>query len=198
MQIGPERVVLDAPPGFADTSFLGSPRMREFAESLTSASNRILLFALTDADLRRFMAGERLELRRYLIAVTPRELERARVSQAEFSAYVNESLRALGPPPGSTGYLGLLERQPQGKASLLAELRRDPQVVSVLQGMRVPAAGLWGEKPKYLLATTTLLLLRGKALQLAAYTDFEDDADPEWLRLVTQRWVDELLRLNSR
>src|ERR1700741_1638638 len=72
VQVGEARIGLDAPPGFADTGFTGSPRLQELGESLTSASNRVLLFAVSDADLRRFTLGDPLELRRYMVAVTPR------------------------------------------------------------------------------------------------------------------------------
>ena len=67
VKVGEVRIGLDAPPGFADTGFTGSPRLQDMAETLTSASNRILLFALTDADLRRFMGGDRPEYKRYVI-----------------------------------------------------------------------------------------------------------------------------------
>ena len=73
---------LDAPPGFADTGFTGSPRLLELAEGLTSASNRILLFAISDADLRRFTIGDPLELRRYMLAATPKGMERDSVTSA--------------------------------------------------------------------------------------------------------------------
>jgi hypothetical protein len=53
-------------------------------------------------------------------------------------------------------------------------------------------------KPHYLLSTTTLLLLRGKALSVSAFTVLRDDADADWLRAATARWVDDLLRLNLR
>src|SRR6185503_19498349 len=78
VQVGDTRLGLDAPPGFADTGFTGSPRLQELAEALTSASNRILMFAITDADLRRFTVGDAIEAKRYMIAVTPRGLERDR------------------------------------------------------------------------------------------------------------------------
>src|SRR5439155_1621052 len=99
IQLGDTRLGLDAPPGFADTGFTGSPRLQELAESLTSASNRILLFAISDADLRRFTLGDAPELRRYMIAVTPKGLERERVSPAAFGAFVRDSLAALGSAP---------------------------------------------------------------------------------------------------
>src|SRR5436190_22100163 len=76
IQLGDVKHGLDAPPGFADTGFTGSPRLQELAESLTSASNRVFMFALTDADLRRFTVGDQLEAKRYAIAVSPRGLER--------------------------------------------------------------------------------------------------------------------------
>jgi len=199
VQLGAERVVLDAAPGFSDTTFLASPRLQELAESLTSASNRILLFAITDADLRRFMNGDRMDLRRYMIAVTPGGLERERVSHALFATFVGDSLRGLGQPVQAADYVKYLDAQPEGKASLLAELRKDPEVVSVLQGTRLPPlASSWNEKPQYLLSTTTLLLVRGKALNVAVYSGYDDAADLEWIRFITQRWVEELLRLNAR
>src|SRR3954471_836053 len=80
VQVGDARLGMDAPPGFADTGFTGSPRLQELAEALTSASNRILLFAISDADLRRFTVGDPLEAKRYMVAVTPRGLERERIT----------------------------------------------------------------------------------------------------------------------
>jgi hypothetical protein len=197
VQVGEARLGLDAPAGFADTGFTGSPRLQEIAESLTSASNKILLFAISDGDLRRFMQGDTPEFRRYMIAVTPRGLEYERVSTSAFANLVADSLRELGKPPAEANYVSYLDSQPPGKAHLLAELRKEPDVVSVLQGARAPAQRR-NEPSQYLLSTTTLMLLRGKALNLAVYTVYENPADVEWIRATTTRWVENLQRLNSR
>src|SRR3954463_15644129 len=87
VQVGDARLGMDAPPGFADTGFTGSPRLQELAESLTSASNRVLMFALTDADLRRFTVGDQLEAKRYAIAVSPRGLERDYLTTKVFGTF---------------------------------------------------------------------------------------------------------------
>ncbi len=93
VRLGTERIALDALPGFTDTTDLASPRLNDLAATLTSPSNRVLLFALTDTDLRRFTNGERLDLkRRYLLAVTPKELERERVRPDVFSRYPSHGL----------------------------------------------------------------------------------------------------------
>lgn len=197
--LGQERITLDSPPGFSDTTFLSSPRLQELAESLTSASNRILVFAMTDADLRRFMAGDRPDLRRYVAVATPKGLERERVSEAQFRNFVSDSLRELGAPAASTAtdFRKLLEAQPVGRASLLAELKKEPNLVSILQGARLPSeGGMFSPKPVYLLATTTLFLLRGKALQLAVYSGYDSPDDVGWITTVTARWIEELQRLN--
>jgi len=196
VRLGAERIVLDAPPGFADTLDLGSPRLLELAETLTSASNRILLFAITDADLRRFQQGDTPEFRRYLLVATPKSLERERVGLNQFREYVIESVRGLGNPAEPADIRKFLEAQPAGRAILLQELRRKPDAVSVFQGTRMPTKAK--EKPVYLLSTTTLLLMQGKALNVSAFTGYEGDADPEWLKSVTLRWLDELQRLNRR
>lgn len=197
VRLGAERIVLDAPPGFSDSLGLASPRLQELAEAQTSASNRILLFAITDSDLRRFMGGDRPEFRRYMIAVIPARLERERLSAAEFGALAGESLRDMGAPPAGTDLLALLDPPPHGQPRLLAELRKEPLVLSVLQGMRVPAKGdAERARPQYLFSTTTLLLLRGKPLTLSVYTEHDGAADIDWLRAVTLRWADQLKHLN--
>ena len=193
--------MLDAPPGFSDSLHLSSPRLQELAESLTSASNRVLLFAVTDADLRSFMSGDWPEYKRYMLIVTPARLERERVDHAFFATLVGDLVRDLGPVAVTGEPLKFLETQPHGKTSLLAELRREPALVSVLQGTRLPGrpAGFWDkESSRYFLSTATLLLLRGKVLQLLVFSSFEGAHDLEWIRGITQRWVDEVVRLNSR
>lgn len=193
VQVGDARLALDAPPGFSDVQGTGSPRLLELAESITSPSNRILLFALDDGDVRRFSVGDSPELRRYMIAVTPKGLERERVSPPAFQAFAADSLRELGAAPQGDDLRAYLDRQPAGRGALLAELRRDPQVVSVLQGARASP-----REPRYLLSSTTLMLIRGKVVNLSVYTLFDRDADLEWIRAATARWVDDLQRLNSR
>lgn len=197
VQVGEARIGLDAPSGFADTTFTASPRLQELSEALTPASNRILLFAVSDADLRRFMVGDQLELRRYMIVVTPRGMERERVSEGIFKQFIGESLAGLGAPPAEKDLVKYLDSRQSGATSLIQELRRDSDVVSILQGARTKGAGFF-ERSKYLLSSTTLMLLRGKALSLSVFTQYEDPSDLEWIRVTTGRWIEELKRLNSR
>jgi hypothetical protein len=195
VQVGEARIGLDAPPGFADTQFTGSPRLQEIGESLTSASNRVLLFALSDADMRRFTLGDQLELRRYMIVVTPRAMERERMTETAFKSLTGDVLRESGEQPQGD-YRKFLESRPPETLATLAALRKDPDAVSVLQGSRSKAKMF--ERSKYLLASNSVLLLRGKALTLSVYTQYDDPADLEWIRATTARWIDELKRLNSR
>src|SRR5262245_25114208 len=161
IQLGDTRIGLDAPPGFADTAFTGSPRLQEQAESLTSASNRVLLFAIADADLRRFMGGDQMELKRYMVIATPKGSERDSLSAGGFARLAADSLRTLGAAPAAVDYQQYLESQPPGHVRLLAELARDQTVVSVMQGARIPPARR-SEPSSYMLTTTTLMLVRGK------------------------------------
>lgn len=172
VQLGETRIALDAPPGFADSTFTGSPRLQELAESQTSPSNKILMFALSDGDLRRFMAGDTPEFRRYMLVVTPKALERDRVTPDAF-------------------------QQLAATATDGEPLRKDPGVVSVLVRSKVPPARRGGEAQE-VLATRTLMLVRGKALELSVLALHESPADVEWIRGITTRWIDELKRLNSR
>lgn len=195
VQVGEARIGLDAPPGYADTTATGSPRLIELGEALTSASNRILLFAVSDADLRRFTLGEPLELRRYMAVVTPRALERERLTEATFKQLIADAVS--GAAPAATDYAKHLDGQPVGATALLAELRKEPDLISVLQGARTKAGGFF-KSSEYILSTTTMMLVRGKALTLSMFTRYEEPADVEWIRSATVRWIDELKRLNSR
>lgn len=194
VRVGETRLVLDAPAGFADTLDLGSPRLLELAQGLTSASNRILLFALTDADVRRFSVGDTPELRRYLLVATPRAQERDSIGLSQFRALAAESVRSMGNPAAPAALRAFLEAQPVGQPRLVAELRRTPLMVSLLAGTRLePREG----RPQYLLTTTSLLLLRGKQLIATAYAGYGENVDDAWLRDLTRRWIDELQRLNA-
>lgn len=196
VRLGEARVVLDAPAGFADTLDLASPRLQELAEALTSASNRILLFALTDADLRRFSTGDAPEFRRYLLVATPRALERESVSLNRFAELAEDTLRSLGGAASPADLRAHLDATPVGRPVLLREVRRKPVLVSLLTGSRLPPRT--EEQPAYLLYTTTLMLVRGKALTVSAYTTYRSGADEAWLLELTQRWTEELQRLNAR
>jgi hypothetical protein len=200
VRLGIEKLVLDAPPGFADTTELASPRLSSVSETLTPASNRILIFALSDDDVRRFTLGDPVDIKRYMILVTPKGLEHQRVSQEQFSAEAGDSLKNLGERLEAPDLIKFLEKQPMGKAHLLAELKREPGTVSVLQASRYldrPATTIWGSPtPRYLFYTTTLFLIRGKMLQIKVYSFYDSPDDIEWLKAITQRWQDQLLRLN--
>jgi hypothetical protein len=202
VQIGDARVVLDAPAGYADTTFTGSPRLQELAESLTSASNRILLFAISDDDLRRFSVGDPPEFRRYMIVATPKVMERERVSARAFERMAQDALRGLDAAPPGADLAKYLEAQPVGASRALAELRRESTVASQLHGTRLEPTKiprLFGsdERQNFAVSSSTLMLVRGKALSLLVYAAYGSVDDTAWVRGVTTRWIDQLQRLNG-
>ena len=84
---------------------------------------------------------------------------------------------------------------------VLAELHREPALLSFMQGARFDAAEkrfFWEETvpTAYLLSTTTLLLLRDRALSLSIYTGYGNQEDAAWLKQTTKRWIEELKRIN--
>ncbi len=196
--LGGDRVVLDSIPGLSDALPLGSPRIQELAESLTSASNRILLFALTDADIRRFGLGERTELKRYMLAVTPNHLERERVTAAQFKLLIDDAQRDTGKPAEIVDYMKHLDGRPHGQPTMLAQIQQTGEVYSVLLGTRVPETGGWLSKPQYIVSSNSFLLVRQKALSVSVFSSYEGPQDIEWIRFVTERWIDTLRKLNAR
>jgi hypothetical protein len=202
VRIGLEKIALDTPPGFTDTGDLASPRLQDLAATLTSESNRVLLFGLTDADLRRFTLGDPLEARRYVLVVTAKAAERERIAPDAFEVLATEFLAALGPAASPPELVKYLEGQPIGRANMLGELRRAPGAVSVLQAMRLPplppTAMFEPSRPQYQVFSTSLLLVQGKVLRLSAFSMYTGPADLEWLRVTTLRWMEDLRRLNPR
>ena len=200
LQVGDVRLGFDLPPGFADSLPTGSPRLQDLAESLTPATNRILIFALSDGDMRRFNSGDAPELKQYLMVVTPKAQEQERMSLQAFDRYVRDGLRGMGAP--IEGDLAkALEARPPGELTLVAELLREADAASVLRAMRVPpppAESLFSaRKPsQYVLTSSSLVLLRGKTLTLTVTSAYETKADVEALRSLTLRWIDDLRRLN--
>ena len=178
VHVGEARIALDAPPGFADSSFTGSPRLQELAESQTSPSNKILMFALTDGDLRKFMTGDRPEFRRYMLVVTPKALEHDRITQTMFKTLAADLTKGV-------------------QGGEVAELRKGADIYSLEVRTQTPPARRGGE-PQNVLATRTLMLVRGKALDLTVLAVHESPADVQWIRGVTAQWIDELQRLNER
>lgn len=202
VQVGPDRLVLDTPAGFADTAAFGSPRLTEIAETLADASNRVLVFALSDADVRRFGAGDPLELRRYLLAVTPKVRERERMSLEQFGKLVDEIERNFDPAFASPeNYRIYLRGRPAGQSHLLAKLRREPQLISLLHGTMLPQAprSFWKEEPPdaFKLTTTTLALIGGRAVYVSAFSAYDSPADVIWIRSISESWTEELRRLNK-
>ena len=199
IRLGPDRLVLDSPPGFSDTTEFASPRLNEFAESLTEASNRILLFAVTDADARRFTVGDQLETRRYMVVATPRATERGRMSSQEFGSIVQDVMRALGAAPLAEDYMKYLQGRAAGPAHLLQVLRQEPHVVSLMQGTMLPRVETRENKEiprQFRLSTTAMMLIGGKAVYLSVFSAYDSPADAAWIRTVTERWIEDLQRLN--
>jgi hypothetical protein len=163
----------------------------------------VLLFAISDGDLRRFTVGDPPELRRYMLVATPKALQRERIAAPAFERMAAEAMRGFTPLPEGSDIAKALESQPVGQASALAELRRDPAVLSLLQGTRLQPTRiprLFGsdERQNYLLSSSTLMLVRGKALNLHVFTAYDSAQDAAWLRTATAQWVDQLQRLNGR
>ena len=99
-----------------------------------------------------------------MIAVTPRELERERLSPQRFAELADAAQRELGEPvPAGKSFAEYFDQQPIGKSSVLGELRRDAEVRSLLLGSCRPQPQPPGtQKQQYALSTTSLIWCAAK------------------------------------
>ncbi len=85
---------------------------------------------------------------------------------------------------------------------LVTEIKKEPTLVSVVRAVRlppIPAKKFYDSATQqYQLLSDTLMLVRGKALRLSVYTLYDSPEDSEWLRATTQRWIEDLQRMNPR
>ena len=146
------------------------------------------------------MSGDQMDLKRYMLIATPKNSERDSLSAGGFARLTSDSLRNLGAAPApQADYQKYLDAQPPGRPHLLGELARESTVVSVLQGARIPPPqGKRNEPSTYVVSTTTLMLVRGKALNIAVYAAYETPADVDWIRSATAAWIEDLKRINAR
>jgi hypothetical protein len=160
----------------------------------------VLLFGLPDADYRRFTLGDPADFKRYLVAATARNAEEESLGMEQFGRLSTEWRGGFGEPARSPDLLKFLDGQPIGQVHMLRELRKEPTSTAVLLAMRLPP--LPGKRffdaptPQYQIFTESLLLVRGKVLRLTVFALYENAGDGEWLRSTTERWIDDLRRLN--
>jgi len=114
-----------------------------------------------------------------------------RIARADTKAGLSEQARAA-----VAACRAHLDDLPVGRPVLLRELRRTPVLVSLLLASRLPSKT--DSEPQYLLYTQTLVLVRGKALSVTAYTIYGSPADQDWLLGITQRWTEDIQQLNGR
>ena len=139
-----------------------------------------------------------MEPQALMIVSTPKELrarerERRRVRPAVGRAAARLAAAPRRPTPTTRASSTTSRR---ARPALLAELARQSGLTSRAAGHAAAVPQEPREAATYLLSTTTLLLVRGKALNLAVYAAYESPADVEWVRTVTARWIEDLKRLN--
>ena len=173
---------------------------RIFAKSVCSVNGRMIR-RMTAVRISAFLlAGFALHC---AAAPSPATIGNERFSPQRFGEFADAAQRELGERvPAGKIFTEYFDQQPLGKSSVVGELRRDPEVRSLLLGARVPPNTRLqppgAPKQQYALSTISLLLVRGKALSLTVYSAYDSQADLDWIRAITARWIDDLQRLNTR
>jgi hypothetical protein len=66
-----------------------------------------------------------------------------------------------------------------------------------MQGTMLPSQGGWNEKRLFRISAMTIALVGGRAVYLSAFSAYDSPADILWIRTVSERWLEDLQRLNK-
>ena len=69
---------------------------------------------------------------------------------------------------------------------------KDPKVAEQM----LSSQGGWNEKRQFRVSAMTIALVGGRALYLSAFSAYDSPADIAWLKTVSERWLEDLQRLN--
>lgn len=211
IEVGDKMVSIPAPAGFHEISEL-SPKVREFAESVTPPHHRLLAVFVSDDDFQRIAKGESPEMRKYMLLQVNRKLEHRSVSDTQFSQLVGQVKQE---------HHNLREKTKDTTDSWLSDAsgklsKEYGAIVDLAVGEPMPLGvfleqngaigfaqlvksriSIGGEQIDYLvIGGASLMKVRGKVLEAYVNSKYEAQNDVEWVRATSRTWIDQILATN--
>jgi len=213
-RVGGSSLLLPIPDGFIEPS-KSVPILRKNAEAITAPPMRLVAVFVDDEDRRAVEKGTPPSFRRYFLVQVLRAKEPDTLSETAFSdvksqvagpdrsgpVKVSDELRkhieSAGSKVGAEAGIGDLALK-IGEPHQLGVFHETDSSVSTLMVTRVSASTATQVIERVVAQATSTILLRGKVVFFAAYSEVRGSTDYEWLRKVSQAWVDSALLANPQ
>lgn len=200
--VGGRTVTIPLPQGFVEATAL-SKSTREWAESWTPPDNRLLAVYVSEDDAGRIKKKSTPFLQRYMLVQVQRKWEKADVARSDFKqlqASLRESQETLYSQVrdkvdqlmsekvnikiGQTLPLGIFS---EGEAHTSMSALTKNQVSTASGATEYLVAG-----------GTNVINPADRVLFAYVYTVYEDKADLEWVKDISQTWTQDILAANPR
>lgn len=211
LQVGGVAIEAPALPGFNEISKI-SPDVVALAEAMIPATNRLLGVYLSDRDYEKLVNGESPDFDRYMFIQVHRELENKNVSRADFreistqlKAQQDTILEDVREDVGkifdsasdqiSKDYDVSLDMQ-LGDQKSLGVFLDQPNAVAFTSLVKYQG-NLEGESFDYIMAGSTMLMkVKRRLLYVYVYSQYETQADVDWVESRTSELANLLLTAN--
>lgn len=205
-------IQLPIPQGYVEPGEV-APVLRKNAESLTAPAMRLLAVFVADADVQAVKAGVTPAFRRYFMVQVLRAGESAVLSKEAF-ADVKQQVAGLDRATADQAVEGVREHMDAAAKNIgtdagLVDLKLTLGVprqlgvfhetdasVSTLLVTRAAASNGNRNLVKDMALATSTVLLRGKVIFFAAYSQADTGEDYQWLRSVSQAWIESAIAAN--
>jgi hypothetical protein len=207
-------LLLPVPAGFTEPSE-AVPILRKNAETITAPPMRLLAVYVDDKDREAAEKGNTPSFKRYFMVQVLRAREGDVLDERAFSevksqvtgldpaklAKVSEDLRThIGSAAkriGSEAGVNDLALS-VGVPRQMGVFYETESAVSTLLVTRASASTASSTLERVVGQATSTVLLRGKVVFFAAYSEINDGSDYAWLRSASQAWVEAALAANAR
>lgn len=202
--VGTGSIMIPAPPGFADITTIAPETVAMFQDR-NPTNSRILAVFATTADAGRILRGEKVTLKRYLIAQSVRSLEHITMTTSIFADFRKQML---------IGFDELFEKNKPKRDALLDSAghtmtKRFGDTGSIRVGQILPLGidtntahrtsfsiltkyafnNTGGKKSEFVsVGTMSMVLLKNRIVYLNVFSTYESDDDLKWARDTSAQW----------
>jgi hypothetical protein len=203
--VGEKKLALPVPAGFTEPSS-EAPALRTLAARFIPPQMRLLAVYIADSDVAAVKEGREAALRRYFMVAVLRDTESEILEPEEFqevktqlrgagqAAYDRAQVNAREQLKSAARDIGIESGLPDfkleiGRTQQLGFFDETKSSISMLDIVPGSAKGGTLEFNSQVGVATSVVLVEGKVVSLAAYSTLDSNEDYKWLRQQSASWI---------